>query len=128
MQQDPLFERLWIGTAQMEEWTQAVSDGAVTSVNSPIHTVIYTHGHIDHPSGIAVIDAEADTRGILRPRIIAHRNVQRRLSRYQATHGFNSIVQGRQFNYPGYVYPSGALTARTPGAGVSTPSSARRTR
>ena len=154
MQQDQLFERLWNGTAQMEEWTQAVSDGAVTSVseniiavhttylcgsvtvirtaaglvfvdtakpdtaaktlaairrwdNSPIHTVIYTHGHIDHTSGITVIDQEADTRGIPRPRVIAHRNVLRRLSRYEATHGFNSIVQGQQFNFPGYVYPIG---------------------
>ena len=69
--------------------------------------MIYTHGHIDHTSGIAVIDQEADTRGIPRPRIIAHRNVLRRLSRYEATHGFNSIVQGQQFNYPGYVYPIG---------------------
>ncbi len=75
--------------------------------NSPIHTVIYTHGHIDHTSGIKVIDQEADTRGIPRPRVIAHRNVLRRLSRYEATHGFNSIVQGQQFNYPGYVYPIG---------------------
>ena len=138
----------------MEEWTQAVSDGAVTSVaeniiavhttylcgsvtvirtaaglvfvdtakpdtaaktlaairrwdDSPIHTVIYTHGHIDHTSGITVIDQEADTRGIPRPRVIAHRNVLRGLSRYEATHGFNSIVQGQQFNFPGYVYPIG---------------------
>ena len=154
MQQVPLFERLWNGTTHMEEWTQAVSDGAVTSVseniiavhttylcgsvtvirtaaglvlvdtakpdtaaktlaairrwdNSPIHTVIYTHGHIDHTSGITVIDQEADARGIPRPRVIAHRNVLRRLSRYEATHGFNSIVQGQQFNVPGYVYPIG---------------------
>jgi glyoxylase-like metal-dependent hydrolase (beta-lactamase superfamily II) len=126
MEQDQLFERLWNGTAPMEEWTQAVSDGAVTSVseniisvhttylcgsvtvvrtaaglvfvdtakpdtaaktlaairrwdNSPIHTVIYTHGHIDHTSGIKVIDQEADTRGVPRPRVIAHRNVLHRL-------------------------------------------------
>jgi alkyl sulfatase BDS1-like metallo-beta-lactamase superfamily hydrolase len=154
MEQDQLFEHLWNGTASMDEWTQAVSDGAVTAVceniiavhttylcgavtvlrtaaglvlvdtakpdtagktlaaircwdNSPIHTVIYTHGHIDHTSGIKVIDQEADTRGIPRPRVIAHRNVLRRLSRYAATHGFNSIVQGQQFNYPDYVYPIG---------------------
>jgi len=69
--------------------------------------VIYTHGHIDHTSGIKLIDEEADARGIPRPRIIAHRNVLRRLSRYEASHGFNSIVQGQQFNYPDYVYPVG---------------------
>ncbi|MGO4285623.1 alkyl sulfatase dimerization domain-containing protein [Bosea sp. TAB14] len=154
MASDPLFERLWNGSAPMEEWTAAVSDGAITAVadgiitvhttyfcgsvtairtteglvlidtakpdtaqrtlevirswdDSPIHTVIFTHGHIDHTSGIAVIDAEADARGVPRPRIVAHRNVRRRMERYVASHGFNSIVQGQQFNKPGYVYPIG---------------------
>jgi alkyl sulfatase BDS1-like metallo-beta-lactamase superfamily hydrolase len=154
MEHDQLFERLWNGTAPVEEWTEAVSKGAVTSIseniisvhmtyfcgcvsvirtpaglvlidtakldtakktlaavrrwdNSPIHTVIYTHGHIDHTSGIKVVDEEADARGVPRPRIIAHRNVLRRLSRYEASHGLNSIAQGRQFNYPDYVYPVG---------------------
>lgn len=154
MAQDVLFERLWNGTAQMEEWTASVSEGAITPVaeniitvhttyfcgsvtvirteaglvfvdtakpdtasqtlalvrtwdDSPVHTVIYTHGHIDHTSGIKVIDQEADARGISRPRIIAHRNVRRRMDRYGASHGFNSVVQGQQFNKPGYVYPIG---------------------
>jgi alkyl sulfatase BDS1-like metallo-beta-lactamase superfamily hydrolase len=75
--------------------------------DSPVHTVIYTHGHIDHTSGITLLDEEADARGVARPRIIAHRNVLRRLRRYEASHGFNSIVQGQQFNFPNYVYPIG---------------------
>jgi len=75
--------------------------------DSPIHTVIFTHGHIDHTSGIKVIDEEADRRGIPRPRIVAHRNVARRMQRYVDSHGFNSLVQGQQFNMPGYVYPIG---------------------
>lgn len=154
MEQSQLFERLWNGTAPMEEWTQAVSHGAVTAItgdiitvhttyfcgsvtvirtaaglvfidtakpdtaaetlaairrwdNSPVHAVIYTHGHIDHTSGIKVIDEEADARGVPRPRIFAHRNVLRRLSRYELSHGFNSIVQGQQFNFSNYVYPIG---------------------
>jgi len=154
MEQDQLFERLWNGTASMEEWTEVVSGGAVTAISNniisvhatyfcgsvtvirttaglvlidtakpdtaaetlaavrrwddrPIHTVIYTHGHIDHTSGVELIDEEAEARGVPRPRIIAHRNVLRRLSRYEASHGFNSIVQGQQFDYPDYVYPVG---------------------
>jgi glyoxylase-like metal-dependent hydrolase (beta-lactamase superfamily II) len=154
MGQDPLFERLWSGAAPMEEWTQAVADGAVTTVaanvvtvhttyfcgsvtairtaaglvlidtanaeraertlaairrwdDGRVHTVIYTHGHIDHTGGIGVIDADAHARGAPRPRIIAHRDVRRRLERYQATQGFNSIVQGQQFNHPDYTYPVG---------------------
>ncbi len=154
MAHDALFERLWNGTAQMEEWTAAVSEGVITRVtddiitvhttyfcgsvtairtdaglvlidtakpdtaaqtlavlrswdDSPVHTVIYTHGHIDHTSGITLIDEEADARGRPRPRVIAHRNVRRRMERYEASHGFNSLVQGQQFNKPDYVYPIG---------------------
>ena len=43
MQQDQLFERLWNGTAQMEEWTQAVSEGAITSVSENIIAVHTTY-------------------------------------------------------------------------------------
>ena len=43
MEQDQLFERLWNGTAPMEEWTQAVSDGAVTSVSENIISVHTTY-------------------------------------------------------------------------------------
>ena len=154
MEQDQLFERLWSGTAPMEEWTQAVSHGAITAVadniitvhstyfcgsvtairtsaglvvidtanaalapktfavvrqwdNTPVHTVIYTHGHIDHTGGIKVIDDEADACGMARPRIVAHRDVRRRMERYKTTQGFNSIVQGQQFSDPNYVYPVG---------------------
>jgi alkyl sulfatase BDS1-like metallo-beta-lactamase superfamily hydrolase len=154
MRQDALFERLWDGSAQMEEWTASVSQGAITPVadniitvhttyfcgsvtairtteglvlidtanratvakvlavirtwdQSRIHTVVYTHGHIDHTGGIAVIDHEADTRGVPRPRIMAHRDARRRMDRYELTQGLNSIVQGQQFNDPSYVYPVG---------------------
>jgi alkyl sulfatase BDS1-like metallo-beta-lactamase superfamily hydrolase len=154
MREHPLFERLWNGSAPMEEWTAAVSQGAVTSVadnivtvhttyfcgsvtairtadglvlvdtanqatagkvlalirtwdDSPIHTVIYTHGHIDHTGGITAIDREAVAKGLARPRIIAHRDVARRMHRYALTQGLNSIVQGQQFNNPAYIYPVG---------------------
>jgi alkyl sulfatase BDS1-like metallo-beta-lactamase superfamily hydrolase len=154
MAQDQLFERLWCGTAPMEDWTHSVSHGAITTVTDniitvhstyfcgsvtairtaaglvlidtanaalaaqtfavirrwddhPVDTVIYTHGHIDHTGGIQVIDDEAVARGNPRPRIVAHRDVRRRMERYQTTQGFNSIAQGQQFNYPDYTYPIG---------------------
>jgi alkyl sulfatase BDS1-like metallo-beta-lactamase superfamily hydrolase len=75
--------------------------------DGPVHTVIYTHGHIDHTWGARLLDQEADARGIARPRIIAHRNVLRRFERYDSTHGLNSLVMGRQFNQPGYTFPDG---------------------
>jgi alkyl sulfatase BDS1-like metallo-beta-lactamase superfamily hydrolase len=73
--------------------------------NGPVHTVIYTHGHIDHTWGARLLDQEADARGIARPRIIAHRNVLNRFERYDVTHALNSLVMGRQFNQPGYTFP-----------------------
>lgn len=149
-----LFERLWNGTAPMEEWTAAVAHGAVTEAapdiitvhttyfcgsvtairtgaglvlvdtanratadtvlarirawdKSPIHTVIYTHGHIDHTGGIGAIDREAAEAGHRPPRIVAHRAVARRQQRYVLTQGLNSVIQGQQFDSPGYVYPAG---------------------
>lgn len=73
--------------------------------DGPVHTIIYTHGHIDHTWGARLFDQEADARGATRPRIIAHRNVLERFDRYDATHDLNSLVMGRQFNQPGYTFP-----------------------
>jgi alkyl sulfatase BDS1-like metallo-beta-lactamase superfamily hydrolase len=73
--------------------------------NGPVHTIVYTHGHIDHTWGARLLDREADARGIARPRIIAHRNVLNRFERYDATHALNSLVMGRQFNQAGYSFP-----------------------
>jgi alkyl sulfatase BDS1-like metallo-beta-lactamase superfamily hydrolase len=80
--------------------------GAIRRWNdSPIHTVIYTHGHIDHTWGARVLDQEADVRGLARPRIIAHRNVLERFQRYDASQKLNSLIMGRQFNKSDYVFP-----------------------
>ncbi len=73
--------------------------------DDPVHTVIYTHGHIDHTWGARLLDQEADARGIARPHIVAHRNVLQRFARYDTTQGLNSLVMGRQFNQPGYTFP-----------------------
>lgn len=73
--------------------------------DSPVHTVIYTHGHVDHTWGALLIDEEAEARGRPLPRVIAHRNVLKRFRRYDETHGLNSVVMGRQFSKPDYVFP-----------------------
>lgn len=72
---------------------------------APVHTVIYTHGHIDHTWGARLLDQEADANATPRPNIIAHRNVLRRFARYDVTQDLNSLVMGRQFNQPGYSFP-----------------------
>ena len=73
--------------------------------SGPVHTIIYTHGHIDHTWGARLLDAEAEANGWRRPRTIAHRNVLYRFERYDHTHDLNSIVMGRQFNKANYSFP-----------------------
>jgi alkyl sulfatase BDS1-like metallo-beta-lactamase superfamily hydrolase len=72
----------------------------------PVHTVIYTHGHIDHTWGARLLDEEADRTGVPRPHIVAHRNVLKRFDRYDRTHSLNTFVMGRQFNQPDYTFPT----------------------
>lgn len=62
-----------------------------------IHTLIYTHGHIDHVGGSSAIAAEAEQSEHALPRVIGHENLPRRLSRYRATNGYNKVINARQF-------------------------------
>ncbi|HRD77826.1 MAG TPA: hypothetical protein PK264_18130, partial [Hyphomicrobiaceae bacterium] len=44
MTESALFERLWNGTAEMDEWTRAVSAGAITTITDrviAIHSSYY---------------------------------------------------------------------------------------
>jgi glyoxylase-like metal-dependent hydrolase (beta-lactamase superfamily II) len=60
---------------------------------APIHTAIYTHGHIDHAYGL---DAFL-LHGQKKPRVIAHRDMPARFARYQATAHHNAALNARQF-------------------------------
>lgn len=60
---------------------------------APVHTAIYTHGHIDHAYGL---DAFL-TPGQKRPRVIAHRAMPARFARYAQTSGHNAALNARQF-------------------------------
>ncbi len=62
-----------------------------------IHTLVYTHGHIDHVGGSSAIAAEAEQTGHELPEVIGHENLPIRLSRYRATNGYNKVINARQF-------------------------------
>jgi alkyl sulfatase BDS1-like metallo-beta-lactamase superfamily hydrolase len=64
---------------------------------APVHTVVYTHGHVDHVGGAAAFLGEARERGAPRPRVAGHENVAARFERYRLTNGWNSIINARQF-------------------------------
>ena len=80
---------------QVREWSQA-----------PLHTAIYSHGHIDHVFGVPLFDEEARERGEPRPRVVAHAGVPARFARYRDTAGYNGVINRRQFGLPELEWPT----------------------
>jgi alkyl sulfatase BDS1-like metallo-beta-lactamase superfamily hydrolase len=64
---------------------------------APLHTLVYTHGHMDHVGGSAAFAADARARGGAQPRVVAHENVLSRFARYDRTNGYNLAINARQF-------------------------------
>ncbi len=61
--------------------------------SAPVHTAIYTHGHVDHAYGLEAFLAP----GQKRPRVIAHSAMPARFARYAATARHNAALNARQF-------------------------------
>ncbi len=59
----------------------------------PVHTAIFTQGHVDHAFGLAAFlrDGQAP------PRVVAHRAMPARFARYQRTAAYNRAINARQF-------------------------------
>jgi alkyl sulfatase BDS1-like metallo-beta-lactamase superfamily hydrolase len=64
---------------------------------APFHSLVYTHGHMDHVGGAPLFVAEAAGRGHARPRVLGHENVAARFARYRTTSGYNLAINARQF-------------------------------
>jgi len=74
--------------------------------DQPLHTAVYTHGHVDHVFGMGPFEEENADRGAARATVIAHEDVPRRFDRYGRTLGYNAIINQRQFQLPGLGWPS----------------------
>jgi glyoxylase-like metal-dependent hydrolase (beta-lactamase superfamily II) len=61
--------------------------------DAPIHTAIFTHGHVDHAFGLQAFLLP----GQKPPRVIAHRAVADRFDRYERTRRHNAALNARQF-------------------------------
>ena len=61
------------------------------------HTILYTHGHVDHVGGASAFVANAEELGHRAPRFVGHENLPPRFDRYHFTAGYNSIINARQF-------------------------------
>jgi alkyl sulfatase BDS1-like metallo-beta-lactamase superfamily hydrolase len=71
----------------------ATIHAAVRSVSAaPLHTVVFTHGHVDHAFGLRAF-LEAGER----PQVVAHENVAERFRRYARTAGYNARINATQF-------------------------------
>jgi alkyl sulfatase BDS1-like metallo-beta-lactamase superfamily hydrolase len=61
------------------------------------HSLVYTHGHVDHVGGSgAFVAAELDA-GRKKPNVVCHENVPARFDRYDLTNGYNTVINTRQF-------------------------------
>lgn len=74
--------------------------------SAPTHTAVYTHGHVDHTTGAAVFEAEAENAGGQTIRFVGHELVAPRFDRYQLTNGYNGVINQRQFRLPMPMFPS----------------------
>ncbi len=68
--------------------------------DAPVHTIVFTHGHVDHAFGALAFDEEARAAGRPRPRRVAHRLVHERFARYQKMRGLNEHINRVQFGVP----------------------------
>jgi len=75
------------------------------SPSVPLHSAVYSHGHIDHVFGVGHFDAEADDRGWERPVVHAQEALPARFDRYRLTAGYNQTVNRRQFGLDNLQWP-----------------------
>ena len=85
---------------------RAVHDTIRTWSSRPLHTAIFTHGHIDHVFGVDLYEEEARAEGRPAPRVVAHEAITERFERYRMTAGYNAAINQRQFRAPGLRWPT----------------------
>jgi len=73
--------------------------------SAPLHTAVYTHGHVDHCFGVERYAADNEAQGAQPPVVIAHEAVPDRFDRYRLTQGYNAAINERQFSAPGLTWP-----------------------
>jgi glyoxylase-like metal-dependent hydrolase (beta-lactamase superfamily II) len=72
-------------------------------LDAPLHTAIYTHGHVDHVFGVDHYAEEARERGWRPPRVVAHEDMPACFDRYRRTGGYNAVINSRQFRGDGTI-------------------------
>ena len=78
---------------EIREWCER------TGRDFDVHSIVYTHGHLDHVSGTDPLTTSSRTQ------VIGHRAVKDRFDRYLLTRGYNGAINRRQFRLPGLEWP-----------------------
>ncbi|HTQ12592.1 MAG TPA: alkyl sulfatase dimerization domain-containing protein [Rhizomicrobium sp.] len=76
-----------------KQFAPAIAAMLRQKTQAPVHTAIYTHGHVDHAYGLPAFLMP----GQKRPRVIAHSAMPARFARYAATARHNAALNARQF-------------------------------
>ena len=63
----------------------AVVEALRTWSTNPVHSIVYTHGHLDHVGGSRFFAEAATDAGHSAPRVIGHERVAARFARYNYT-------------------------------------------
>jgi alkyl sulfatase BDS1-like metallo-beta-lactamase superfamily hydrolase len=71
----------------------------------PLHSTVFSHGHIDHVFGVGRFEEEARAKRWRAPHVVAHAHMPRRFDRYVLTAGYNEIINQRQFAAPNLRWP-----------------------
>ena len=80
------------------QFDEAVRFKKVRSVTKQkVHSIIFTHGHVDHGFGVKMYHRECKKKEWKKPQIISHVNVPKRFDRYKETHGYNEFINHKQF-------------------------------
>ena len=84
---------------------QVIHDAVRTWSDQPLHSAVFSHGHVDHVFGVGFFEADAEQHGWSAPVVVAHEHIVHRFDRYIATSGYNQIVNRRQFGLPNLMWP-----------------------
>lgn len=77
----------------VDEFAPTLAEMVRERTDAPVHTVVYTHGHVDHTAGVEEFLVEGQDE----PRVVAHENIEERFERYAKTADHNRVINARQF-------------------------------
>jgi alkyl sulfatase BDS1-like metallo-beta-lactamase superfamily hydrolase len=97
---------LLIVDTSVRQFAEANHEALRKLTAAPAHTIVYTHGHIDHAFGTGPWIAEAERNGRPRPRIVGHANVGKRFETYKRMARLNEHINTIQFGITGLQWPN----------------------